>query len=118
MPIYGFPAHWAPNDLMFYTGMQFPEKYRGGAFIAFHGSWNRSPNQDGFQITFLPMENTEVTGDPEIFAGGFIGSDSISTSSEARARPTGLAMGPDGSMYISDSVNGRIWRIIYTGHDS
>ncbi|MCY4000508.1 MAG: PQQ-dependent sugar dehydrogenase [Bacteroidetes bacterium] len=117
MPIYGFPAHWAPNDLMFYTGTQFPEKYRGGAFIAFHGSWNRSPNQDGFQVTFLPMENTEVTGEPEIFAGGFVGSNSISTSSEARARPTGLAMGPDGSMYISDSVNGRIWRIIYTGND-
>jgi len=115
LPIYGFPAHWAPNDLLFYTDTQFPEKFHGGAFIAFHGSWNRSPVQDGFQVTFLPMADGEVTGASEMFAGGFIGADSISTPSLARARPTGLALGPDGSLYISDSVNGRIWRIIYTG---
>jgi len=113
LPIYGFPAHWAPNDLLFYTGTQFPEKYHGGAFVAFHGSWNRSPVQDGFQVTFLPMADGEITGEPERFAGGFIGADSITTSGQARARPTGLALGPDGSLYISDSVHGRIWRIIY-----
>ena len=116
LPIYGFPAHWAPNDLMFYTGTQYPEKYRNGAFVAFHGSWNRTPIQDGFQVTFLPMENGAVVGEPEMFAGGFMGTDSLSTPGLARARPTGLAMGPDGSVYVSDSVNGRIWKIVYTGH--
>ncbi len=115
LPIYGFPAHWAPNDLLFYTGVQFPEKYHGGAFVAFHGSWNRSPVQDGFQVIFIPMSDGVITGEPELFAGGFIGSDSVITSGQARARPTGLALGPEGSVYISDSVNGRIWRIIYAG---
>ncbi|MCY4159813.1 MAG: PQQ-dependent sugar dehydrogenase [Bacteroidetes bacterium] len=114
LPIHGFPAHWAPNDLLFYTGTQYPEKYHNGAFVAFHGSWNRSPIQDGFQVIFLPMAAGEVLGEPEMFAGGFAAIDSLSTPGLARARPTGLAMGPDGSVYISDSVKGRIWRILYT----
>ena len=113
-PIYGFPAHWAPNDLIFYTGIQFPERYQGGALIAFHGSWNRSPEQAGFAIAFLPMEGDQVSGDVELFVSGFAGGEAVTTPGNARARPTGLALGPDGSVYIADSVKGRIWRIIYT----
>jgi glucose/arabinose dehydrogenase len=57
-PIYTFPGHWAPNGLVFYTGTQFPEKYRNGAFIAFHGSWNRAPRpQEGYFVVFLPFKN-------------------------------------------------------------
>ena len=54
-PVYNFPGHWGPNALLFYTGTQFPEKYRNGAFIAWHGSWNRAPReQQGYFVTFLP----------------------------------------------------------------
>ena len=62
-PLVDFPAHWAPNDLEFYTGSQFPEKYRGGAFVAFHGSWNRSPEpQGGYNVIFVPFVGAEPTG--------------------------------------------------------
>ncbi len=115
VPIYGFPAHWAPNDMVFYLADQFPARYRGGAFVAFHGSWNREPVQKGYQVTFLPMDGETPIGEHESFADGFAGPDSVKTSSMARARPTGLAVGPDGSLYVADSRSGRIWRIIYTG---
>ncbi len=114
-PIHGFPAHWAPNDLLFYQGAQFPERYHGGAFVAFHGSWNRQPVQQGFQVTFLPFVDGAIAGAPEAFADGFTGTDSLAVPNSARARPTGLATGPDGTLYVSDSMKGRIWRIIYQG---
>jgi len=114
-PIYGFPGHWAPNDMVFYTGSQFPEKYADGTFIAFHGSWNRAPVQKGFNVTFLPLDGDMPAGNHEIFADGFAAADSLITVGMAQARPTGLALGPDGSLYIADSIHGRIWRIVYTG---
>lgn len=115
-PIFGFPGHWAPNDLLFYTGSMFPEKYRNGAFIAFHGSWNRAPlKQKGYQVIFMPMKNGLPNGDWEVFADGFIGSPEIAVPREAVYRPCGLAQGKDGSLYISDSVKGKIWKIIYNG---
>ncbi|MEZ4424311.1 MAG: PQQ-dependent sugar dehydrogenase [Gemmatimonadota bacterium] len=113
-PLVGFPGHWAPNALAFNTGNQFPAAYRGGAFIAFHGSWNRAPRpQQGYLVAFVPMRDGEVSGDWQIFADGFAG-DEV-TPGGSRARPTGLAFGPDGSLYISDSKKGRIWRIVYRG---
>lgn len=115
MPLIGFPGHWGPNDIIFYQGDMFPEKYKHGAFIAFHGSWNRlGHNQAGFKVVFVPMENGQVTGDYEVFADGFIGADSIKAPGEALHRPCGLAEGPDGSIYILDSVKGRLWRIVHT----
>ncbi len=111
MPL-AFPAHWAPNDLEFYTGEQFPERYRGGAFIAFHGSWNRAPNpQEGFQVAFAPASATGFGPAWETFADGFRNE----MNPDDHARPVGVAMGPDGSLYVSDSVQGRIWRIMYAG---
>ena len=116
IPIIGFPGHWAPNALMFYTGTMFPEKYRNGAFIAFHGSWNRAPlKQKGYQVIFVPMKDGKPNGDWEIFADGFMGAPEISAPRDAQYRPCGLAQGKDGSLYISDSVKGKIWKIIYTG---
>jgi len=94
LPIYGFPAYWASNDLIFCTGTQYSEKYRNGAFMAFQGRWNRTPVQDGFQVTFLPVEDGQVMGEPEMFVGDFTGSDSLHTPGLAQVRPTGLAMGP------------------------
>jgi glucose/arabinose dehydrogenase len=116
-PVAVYGAHWAPNDLLFYTGEQFPARYRGGAFIAWHGSWNRAPQeQRGYKVTFTPMAGGRPTGGEEEFADGFAGQRPISGPGDARARPMGLAQGPDGSIYISDSVNGRIWRVVYGGN--
>lgn len=113
-PLVDFPAHWAPNDLEFYSGTQFPEKYRGGAFVAFHGSWNRSPQpQGGYNVIFVPFQGISPTGGWEVFADGFAGAE-VSPSG-ADHRPVGLAMGPDGSLYISDSQRGTVWKVVYTG---
>lgn len=115
-PLVAFPGHWAPNDLLFYRGEHFPEKYRGGAFIAFHGSWNRAPlPQQGYKIVFVPFEDGMPSGDYETFADGFKGQEDIAGPGEAEFRPMGLAMGPDGALYISDSRKGRIWRVVYKG---
>ena len=115
-PLIGFPAHWGPNDLLFYTGSLFPERYRGGAFIAFHGSWNRAPGkQDGFCVVFVPMKNGEVSGDWEIFADDFEGPQPVDSPRDAAFRPSGLAQGPDGALYIGDDTKGRIWRVSYGG---
>ena len=114
-PVAAMPAHWAPNGLVFYRGSQFPARYRGGAFIAFHGSWNRAPRpQGGYNVVFVPFTNG-TAGQHGIFANGFAG-DSVQPTG-ARHRPTGLAVGPDGSLYISDDRGGRIWRVMWRGND-
>lgn len=113
-PLIAFPAHWAPNGLLFYTGEQFPERYRQGAFIAFHGSWNRAPlPQGGYNVVFIPFVDGEPPGDYEIFADGFAGDNKDPRGADHR--PMGLAQGPDGSLYIGDDRAGRIWRIFYSG---
>jgi glucose/arabinose dehydrogenase len=113
-PVIAFPAHLAPNGLLFYTGTQFPEKYRNGAFIAFHGSWNRAPEpQEGFYVVFVPFKNGKPSGKWEVFANGFSGSAQNTASGGALHRPCGLAQAPDGSIYITDDVKGTVWRITY-----
>jgi len=113
-PLYPFPAHWAPNGVLFYTGSQFPEKYRSGIFVAFHGSWNRAPlPQQGFKVVFLPLSGNSARSNFEIFADGFTVENPPPNG--AAHRPVGLAQGPDGALYISDDVGGRIWRVTWTG---
>jgi glucose/arabinose dehydrogenase len=113
-PLIDFPGHLAPNALLFYTGSQFPKRYKNGAFIAFHGSWNRNPEfQEGFYIVFVPMKNGIPTGEWEIFADGFKGKDKIMSPREAQHRPCGLAQAPDGSLLVSDDVRGWVWKIKY-----
>jgi len=113
-PIAAFPAHWAPNDLLLYDGDQFPAAYQGGAFIAFHGSWNRAPfPQGGYNVVFQPLADGKATGPFVVFADGFAGA--IEEPGQAAHRPSGLAMGPDGALYISDDQRGRIWRVTYRG---
>lgn len=116
LPVATFPAHWAPVDVMFYTGSQFPKKYKGGAFIAFHGSWNRAPMpQDGYNVTFQPFSGDKPSGKFEIFANGFAGTDKLMNPNSAVARADGVAQAPDGSLYITDSQKGKIWRVFYRG---
>ena len=116
-PLIGFPAHWAPNDLLFYTGDQFPERYKNGAFIAFHGSTNRAPYpQAGYFVAFVPFENGEPTGKWEVFADGFVSEKPIVDVSDAPYRPMAIAMGPDGSLYLSETVKGKIWRVMFKGN--
>jgi glucose/arabinose dehydrogenase len=118
-PIMAFPGHWAPNDLIFYTGNQFPARYQNGAFVAFHGSWNRAPlKQGGYFVAFVPFgKNGRPSGKYEVFAEGFAGGPEITSPADAKARPVGLAQGPDGSVYITDSVKGKVWRVMYTAKE-
>ena len=115
-PVFTFPAHWAPNGLLFYTGTQFPARYKGGAFVAFHGSWNRAPlPQGGFNVVFLPMKDCKASAAAfDVFANGFTLPGGL-PSSDGLHRPTGLAQGPDGSLYVSDDAGGRIYKISYRG---
>lgn len=113
-PLVGFPGHMAPNALLFYTGNQFPEKYKNGAFIAFHGSWNRSPlPQEGYYVAFVPFKNGKPSGKWEVFANGFAGAAVVKNTRDAQHRPCGLTMGPDGSLYVSDDAKGTIYKISY-----
>jgi glucose/arabinose dehydrogenase len=115
-PIVTFPAHAAPNDVIFYNGTQFPEKYRNGAFVAFHGSWNRAPfDQEGYFVVFVPFKDGKPDGKWEVFASGFEGASKVKSPSDAVYRPVGLAVAPDGTLYVTDSRKGRIWKIIYYG---
>ena len=111
-PAVAFPGHWAPDGLTFYTGAQFPEHYRGGAFIAFHGSWNRAPlPQAGYRVVFVPFKDGKPVGTFETFADGFWKED----PSGPKHRPVGVAVGPDGSLYVTDDAGGTIWRVMYKG---
>jgi glucose/arabinose dehydrogenase len=109
-----FPAHWAPNDMVLYDSKQFPARYRKGLFIAFHGSWNRAPYaQGGYNVVYQALAGDKASGQCEIFADGFAGADK--SPGKAQHRPTGLAVGPDGALYVADDVSGRIYRIEYRG---
>ena len=113
-PLVAFPGHWAPNGLAMYDGTQFPARYRGGLFVAFHGSWNRAPlPQGGYNVAFVPMRDGKA-GTYEIFADGFAGSEV--QPREADHRPVGVAVAPDGSLYVTDDAGGRIYRISYRGN--
>jgi glucose/arabinose dehydrogenase len=115
-PLVGFPAHWAPMDLVFHSGNNFPEEYTQGAFIVFHGSWNRMPlEQQGYNVVFVPMQAGAVTGDWQVFADGFKGSDKLMNPAKTAYRPAGIAEGPDGALYITEDKHGRIWKVSWVG---
>ncbi|OLY94873.1 Glucose/arabinose dehydrogenase, beta-propeller fold [Cnuella takakiae] len=113
-PVIAFPGHMAPNGLLFYTGTLFPERFRNGAFIAFHGSWNRAPlPQKGYFVAFVPFKDGKPAGPWETFAEGFMGAAEIATPNQAQYRPCGLAQGPDGALYVTDDAKGTVWKISY-----
>jgi glucose/arabinose dehydrogenase/mono/diheme cytochrome c family protein len=114
-PVAAFPGHWAPNDMLIYEGNEFPSAYKDGAFIAFHGSWNRAPGpQGGYNVVFQPLRGGKASAPFVVFADGFAGA--TKTPSGAAHRPTGLAVGPDGALYIADDKGGRIWRVTFQGN--
>jgi glucose/arabinose dehydrogenase/mono/diheme cytochrome c family protein len=116
-PVAAFPGHWAPNDMLIYQGNGFPAAYKDGAFIAFHGSWNRAPGpQAGYNVVFQPLSGGKASGPFVVFADGFAGA--VKAPGRADHRPTGLAVGPDGALYIADDQGGRIWRVTFQGDKS
>jgi glucose/arabinose dehydrogenase len=107
-PAVAFPAHWAPIAVLFYPGFQFPAAWQGGAFLAFHGSWNRGPGpefQEGYRVAFAPFRDGKAVGTFETFA--------TPAGAHNAIRPSGLAMGADGSLYIGADAQQKIWRVFY-----
>ena len=102
-------AHAAPIQAVFYTGSQFPERYRGGAFLAEHGSWNRR-TRSGYDVVFVPFEHGRPSGTPTRFLSGFV-PDPLGR--QVYGRPTGVAVLDDGSLAIADDGGGIIWRVTY-----
>lgn len=107
-PVVEMQAHSAPLGLVFYTGTTFPTEYQDDLFIAFHGSWNRS-ELTGYKVVRLPFTNGQPAAQVEDFATGWL----AEASGEVQGRPVGLAVGPDGALYISDDKGGLIYRIQY-----
>jgi glucose/arabinose dehydrogenase len=107
-----FASHSAPLGLVFYDDDQFPEYYRGGAFVALHGSWNSSV-PTGYKVVYVPFENRRPAGGYENFALGFRFSGE--TPAQVIGRPVGLVVANDGSLLIADDVGQAIWRVTYTG---
>ena len=102
-------SHVAVLDMKFYTGTQFPEEYRGGLFMAFHGSWNRAA-RIGYNVTFIPFKDGRPQSGPQDFLTGWmLGSD----QREVWGRPVGLLLLKDGSMLVSDDGGRKIWRVSY-----
>lgn len=113
-PVVAFPGHLGPNGLLFYKGSMFPERYKNGAFVAFHGSWNRAPEkQKGYFVAFVPFKGGKPSGEWEVFADQFAGTGPIDSPGQAMHRPCGLAEGPDGALYVTDDVKGTVYKITY-----
>ncbi|GAB3998213.1 sorbosone dehydrogenase family protein [Spirosoma daeguense] len=112
-PVSAFPAHMGPNALLFYTGTAFPERYRNGAFIAFHGQSQEL--KKGYLVGFVPFKNGKPSGPWEIFADNFAGIDLEKPTGPVQHRPCGLAQSPDGSLYVTDDLNGTLFKISYNG---
>lgn len=118
-PQVAFPGHYSPSSIAFYHDEQFPPNYRGGAFVALKGSWNRAPMpQDGYIVAYVPFAEGAPTGAWEVFADGFKGFSTLYERSNALYRPQSVSVHPDGSLYILDNNKGRVWRVTYSGDDA
>jgi glucose/arabinose dehydrogenase len=111
VPDVSLGSHTAVLDCWFYTGKQFPNEYQGGAFLALHGSWNRS-QRVGYSVVFVPFRNRRPAGEPRDFLTGWM---LAPDKQEVWGRPVGLLELPDGSLLVSDDGGNRIWRISYKG---
>jgi glucose/arabinose dehydrogenase len=111
VPDLAIGAHTASMGLTFYDASAFPQRYRGGAFIGQHGSWNRS-RFAGYEVIFVPFQAGRPSGPPEDFLTGFIADEA---KSEVYGRPVGLAVLPDGSLLVADDGGNVVWRVTYAG---
>jgi glucose/arabinose dehydrogenase len=109
VPDVALGSHTASLGLAFYTGKSFPSNYQNGAFIAEHGSWNRS-HFSGYKVVFVPFEGGKPGDKPQDFLTGFIASDE---DSEVYGRPVGVFVAPDGSLLVTDDGDGKIWKVTY-----
>lgn len=111
-PAVEIQAHSAPLGLVFYNSQAFPAEYQGDLFVALHGSWNRS-QPVGYKVVRVPFESGQPAGGPIDFASGWLAADG-----SVSGRPVGLAVGPDGALYLSDDLGGFIYRITFTSTGS
>jgi glucose/arabinose dehydrogenase len=103
--------HSAPLQIVFYQGNTFPAEYKGSAFVAMHGSWNRS-KRTGYKVVRLLFDATgKPTGEYEDFMTGFVISDA-----QVWGTPVGVAVANDGSLFVTEDANGTIWRVSYHGN--
>lgn len=105
VPDYALGTHTGSLGLAFYSGTLLPERYRGGAFVGQHGSWNRNPPA-GYKVIFIPFSGGKPAGMPEDVATGFLDAEG-----NAQGRPVGVAVHPSGALLVADDVGGRIWRV-------
>lgn len=103
-------AHSASLDLTFYTGEQFPERFRHSLFACEHGSWNRA-KRTGYKVIFVPVKNGDAVGEYEDFMTGFVTPDG-----NVWGRPVGVTVARDGALLVTDDASGSIWRITYAAH--
>ena len=115
VPDFLFEAHSSLLDLVFYTGDQFPAEYRGDAFVALKGSWNRS-EPTGYKVVRVPFKNGRPVGSYENFVTGFWdGIGKPGTPAHVWGRPAGLAVARDGSLLVADDAGKVVWRVSYVG---
>ncbi|HEY0290881.1 MAG TPA: sorbosone dehydrogenase family protein [Hansschlegelia sp.] len=105
VPDYALGPHTASLGLTFNTGGLFPERYRNGAFVGQHGSWNRKP-QSGYKVIFVPFKDGKPSGPPEDVLTGFLNGDD-----EAQGRPVGVAIDKAGALLVADDVGNKVWRV-------
>ncbi len=105
VPDYALSSHIAPLGLTFYTADALPQKYRGGAFVGEHGSWDRQ-QLNGYKVVFVPFSGGHPNGKAEDVVTGF-----LNTNNQARGRPVGVAVDNSGALLIADNVGNTVWRV-------
>lgn len=108
-PDYALSSHVAPLGLTFYTGSTFPGRFRGGAFVGEHGSWN-SDGLHGYHVVFIAFRGGKPVGNPHTFVAGFVGKDG-----KAQGRPVAVRIDKEGALLIADDAGGSVWRVTYSG---
>jgi glucose/arabinose dehydrogenase len=105
VPDHALGSHTASLGLVFYRGEAFPLRYRGGAFVGQHGSWNRNP-LSGYRVVFIPFADGAPSGPPEVFLSGF-----LNARNEAQGRPVGVAVDRRGALLVADDAGDTVWRV-------